>query len=63
MYVVIRSLLILSGGLGQAFHPSLDRANHFAPYYTTYSVRTGTNQKYKDHLGSFHGDIHLNVTL
>ncbi len=60
MYGVITTLLVLPGGLGRAFHPSLYRANNFAPYYTTY---TGTNQTDKDSLGSFHGDIRLNVTL
>ncbi len=65
MYVVITTILVLPGalGLGRAFRPSLCRANNFAPYYTTYSVGTGTNQKDKDPLGSFYGDIHLNVTL
>ncbi len=66
MYVVITTLLVPPGGLGRAFHPSLYQANNFAPYYTTYSlysVGTKTNQKDKDPLGSFHGDIHLNVIL
>ncbi len=63
MYVVITTLLVLPGGLGQGFHPSLYRANNFAPYYTTYSVGTGTNQKDKNPLVSFDDDIHLNVTL
>ncbi len=62
MYVVITTLLVLPGGLGQAFHHSLYWANNFAPYYTTYTG-TGTNQKGKDPLGSFHGNIHLNATL
>ncbi len=63
MYVVITTLLVLPGGIGWAFHPSLYQANNFAPYYTTYSMGTGTNQNDKDPLGSFHGNIHLNVTL
>ncbi len=63
MYIVITTLLVLSGGLGQAFHQSHYRANNLAPYYTTYSMGTWTNQKDKDPLGSFHGDIHLNMTL
>ncbi len=32
MYVVvITSLMILPGGLGQVFHPTLYRTNYFAP--------------------------------
>ncbi len=56
MYLAITPLLVLPGGIGRAFPPSLYRANNFAPYYSTYSVGTGTNQKDKDPLGSFHGD-------
>ncbi len=61
--VVITTFLVLPGVIGRAFHPSLYRANKFAPYYTAYSVGTGTNQKDKHLLGSFHGDIHSTMTL
>ncbi len=63
MYEVIPTLMVIPGDLDWAFHPSFYRVNNFAPYYTTYSMGTRTNQKDKYHLGSFHADIHLNVTL
>ncbi len=59
MYVV-STLLILPGGIDQAFHLPLysNGANNFAPKrgHTIHSMSTGTNQKDKYALDSFHSD-------
>ncbi len=62
---VITILLVLPGSLGRSFHPSLYLPIILPPshYYTTYSMATGTTQKDKDHLLTFHSDIHLYMTL